>query len=229
MKIGILCAGDRELAPFLPRICARKTTHKALLAVHEGTIAGVDVAALYSGVCKVNAAIAAQVLIDAFHCDAILNAGTAGGMDARLDVFDTVIASEAAYHDVDAGILTDFHPWLDSAWFRSDEALLEIARKVMRTLPERRFFVGRMVTGEQFIADTQRDALNTRLSPLSADMETAAVAHVCHANAVPFLAVRTITDTAAHSGVDAFEQNCARAAELSADFACCLLRLLPRS
>ena len=66
-----------------------------MLNCYDGEICGVPVTALYSGVCKVNAAIAAQVLIDFFQVGAIINAGTAGGMDERLQVFDTVISIQA--------------------------------------------------------------------------------------------------------------------------------------
>lgn len=79
MKTGILCAGDREVAPLIPMIEKRSTNRKAMLTVHEGWIEGVPVTVLFSGVCKVNAAIAAQVLLDCYGCDCILNVGTAGG------------------------------------------------------------------------------------------------------------------------------------------------------
>ena len=51
-----------------------------MLKFYDGQIDGVKVVALFSGVCKVNAAIAAQLLIDAFCVDMIINSGTAGGM-----------------------------------------------------------------------------------------------------------------------------------------------------
>lgn len=35
MKIGIICASDDELAPFLPLIKDCKTTEKAMLKFHE--------------------------------------------------------------------------------------------------------------------------------------------------------------------------------------------------
>lgn len=113
MKIGIICAGDDEVAPFIPMIAECSVTEKAMLKFYVGKIGGINVVALFSGVCKVNAAIATQILIDTFGCDAIINAGTAGGMVGSLDLFDTVICRETAYHDVDEGILTEFHPWLD--------------------------------------------------------------------------------------------------------------------
>ena len=89
-----------------------------MLTIHEGWISSVPAAALYSGVCKVNAAIAAQVLIDSCRVEAIINAGTAGGIDPSISIFDTVISTETAYHDVAEDILTEFHPWMDSIWFQ---------------------------------------------------------------------------------------------------------------
>ena len=68
-----------------------KTSEKSMLTIYEGKLAGADVAVLYSSVCKVNAAIAAQVLIGEYGCEAIINAGTAGAMDEALAVFDTVV------------------------------------------------------------------------------------------------------------------------------------------
>lgn len=221
-KIGILCAGDREFAPFATRIQKRKIIKTAMLTIHEGTMADMNVAALYSGVCKVNAAIAAMTLIDA-GCDAIINAGTAGGIDPRLELFDTVVCTQAAYHDVDTGILTDFHPWMDSVWFDVDETLLSLAKQTALQHTSRTFF-GRMVTGEQFVAGQARDAINEGFMPLCVDMETAAVAHVCYARHIPFIAVRTITDTARHDG--AFVHNCAKAAQISADFTCAMLEAM---
>lgn len=49
-----------------------------MLKFHLGRINEAEIVAVYSGVCKVNAAIAAQVLIDLFHVDCVVNAGTAG-------------------------------------------------------------------------------------------------------------------------------------------------------
>lgn len=118
--IGIICAGDDELAPFLDYIKNDRITKKAMLEFHEGTIGEVKVVALYSGVCKVNAAVAAQILIDSFGVGIIINAGTAGGMDSRVDIFDTVIGERTAYHDVAEDILTEFHPWMDSVYFKAD-------------------------------------------------------------------------------------------------------------
>lgn len=214
-KIAIVCAGDREFAPFLPHIQNHVISERAMLRFYEGMLCGTPVVALFTGVCKVNAAIAAQILIDHFHVDAMINAGTAGGIDPAVQLFDTVITEKSAYHDVSANILTKFHPWMPDIWFQSDKTLLAAARAAAACCPHPMHF-GRSVSGEQFITDEFRDAIIAGFAPLSTDMETAAFHHVCHANGIPFLAVRTITDTADHAGTANFELNCSKASEISA-------------
>lgn len=227
MKVGILCAGDREVAPLIPMIRDCVQTEKAMLVFYEGNIENVNVVTLFSGVCKVNAAIAAQILIDHYKCDAIINAGTAGGMSSKLQLFDTVVLTEAAYYDVAEGVLTEFHPWMETIYFKADDQLLQIARKAAECIGRSQHVIfGRMVTGEAFVDDNQRDMINQKFAPLSVDMETASIAHVCYVNQKPFIAVRTLTDTADHSAAAAFEMNCDRASQYSADFVKAMLSVI---
>ena len=223
-KVGIICAGDREFEPFISHIDGAAIAERAMLKIYEGSINGVSVAALFSGVCKVNAAIAAQLLIDRYGVDIIINAGTAGAMDTRLSIFDTVISTETAYHDVADHILTGFHPWMESVYFKSDEELLHLSEIAVEKADKmNKVFWGRMVTGEAFIGNDGRAEINEKYSPLTIDMESASIAHVCFVNQIPFISVRCITDTAAQSGVDTFEKNCAKASEISKDITLALL------
>lgn len=229
MKIGIVCAGDDELAPFLPVISNCKITEKAMLRFYEGQIQGVETVVLFSGVCKVNAAIASQILIDRFGVDRIINSGTAGGMDPGVELFDTVISTEVCYHDVAPDILTEFHPWMKSVFLEADRELIELSKAaVSRIKPEGNVFWGRMVTGESFITDEGRQKINDELAPLTVDMETAAIAHVCYVNRIPFLSIRCVTDTAAHSGIGNFEENCARASMIAKNITVALFSELAR-
>ena len=61
---------------------------------------------------------------------------------------------------------------------------------------------------------------------LSVDMETAAVAHVCYVNRIPFLCVRSITDTAEHSGIDNFDRNCETASARAAEVTIGILKMI---
>ena len=227
MRIGILCAGDSEVVPFINMLDEYIITEKAMLRFYEGKIEGIDIVTLFTGVCKVNAAIATQILIDTYGCNIIINSGTAGGMDDSLKIFDTVISNEVAYYDVDEGILTEFHPWLDSIYFKADKRLLNLEKKAISNFNTNYNIVfGRMITGEKFIEDEGRELINIKYALLSVDMETASVAHVCYVNKIPFIAIRTITDTSSHSGIGEFEKNCDKASQISANLVKGMLREL---
>lgn len=229
MKIGIICAGDEEFAPFLPLIRNCRITEKAMLKFYEGQIDNTEIVALFSGVCKVNAAIASQLLIDVFGVDKIINSGTAGGINPGLEIFDTVISTEVCYHDVAPDILTEFHPWMKSVFFKADRELIELSKAaVKKSKPAGKVFWGRMVTGESFITDEGRQKISDELAPFTVDMETAGIAHVCYVNGIPFLSIRCVTDTAAHSGINSFEVNCAKASAIAKDITVALLNEIGR-
>lgn len=224
-KIGIICAGDRELEPFLKEIEVNELVEKAMLKFYEGKLCGFEVVILFCGVCKVNAAIASQILIDTFNIKKIINAGTAGGMDPRLKIFDTVISTEVAYHDVEKGILTEFHPWMKSVYFEADKKMLKAAKEAASKIHTKgKIYFGRMVTGEAFITDEGRQQIIDKFNPLSVDMETASIAHVCYVNQIPFIAIRTITDTAEHRGSSAFEENLKESSIISMEVTKALLQ-----
>ncbi len=225
MRVGIICAGDREVAPYLPIIKDCQVTRKAMLNFHEGTIHGVNVVALYSGVCKVNAAIATQIIIDSFGVDIVINTGTAGAIDPVLEIFDAVISTEVAHHDVSANILTEFHPWMETVYFKADNKLLDLSRKVANTLTlNEKVYWGRMVTGESFIEDDDREGIINKFAPLTVDMETASIAQVCYVNNIPFISIRSITDTASHSGLGNFVKNCDTASIVAKNITVAILK-----
>ena len=217
MKIGILCAGDGEVAPVLSRMTDIKPTDRIKLRFYEGKLDGHDVVTLFSGVCKVNAGVATQVLIDGFGCDAVINCGTCGGIDENVDLFHTVIGMKSFYHDVNEENFTDFHPWLSEPAFPSDEGLIRAARAVEKSGKAENLHFGLIVSGERFIVHDERQKIIEKFHPLAVDMETAAAAHTCYVNDIPFLAVRTVTDTGKHPGLDEFEANCDRASDIAAE------------
>jgi adenosylhomocysteine nucleosidase len=215
-KVGIICAVERELQPYLNVIENEVINTNASITFHNGVIANTKVVVLYSGVCKVNAAIATQVMIDKYGVDCIIVSGTAGGLDKRLKIGDTVISTEVAYHDVDEGILTKYHPWMSDIYFHADNDLLLLFKNIIpdSRLPQSVYF-GKVVTGETFIDQVGRDIINQIFKPLCVDMETAAIAHVCYANKIPFIAIRSVSDTEESSGEGNFSKYCDLAAKNS--------------
>lgn len=223
--IGIINAGDAELAPYLDTLEISSETQMAMLRFYDCRYEGHRIITLFSGVCKVNAAIAAQILIDRFQVDGILNSGTCGGLDENIKVFDTIAATACVYHDVEDTILTEFHPWIDSPYFPSDPVLLEKLKRLSLSYP---MHCGVIATGEYFVeSEEQRLHLRRRYpSVLGIDMESCAIAHACYVNAVPFLSVRTVTDNAQESGLENFEQNIEKASRISMEICLKLVKNL---
>lgn len=209
MKIGIIGPSETEIMSFINNLSDSTVETYAMLNFYTGKYYNVDVVALYCGVCKVNAAIATQILIDKFNVTAIIITGVAGAIDSTLKIGDTVISTEVSYHDVEDGILTEYHPWMDNIYFKGDNSLLKLTKEIVdNNIFSQNILFGRIVTGEAFISDSGRKQIIEKYNPLCVDMETASIAHVCYVNTVPFIAIRSITDTEEDCGVETFESNC---------------------
>ncbi|MBQ7519637.1 MAG: 5'-methylthioadenosine/S-adenosylhomocysteine nucleosidase, partial [Clostridia bacterium] len=196
MKIGLLCAMKSEFDQLTPYLHITRETDIARTTVLEGDIDGLAVVIAATGICKVNAAITAQLLIDKFDVTHILMVGVAGGMDPRLGVHALAFSERLAQHDVNWQWLRH-RPAPAEGYFPGDPMLLSVCKKLAE---DGKFlypaFFGTMVSGEQFIAEEGRQEIIDAWHPLCVDMESAAAAHACMANDIPFLAIRAISDTA---------------------------------
>ena len=217
-KLGVITATEFELAPFLQKMTIIKTITKTKLQFHEGVYGEIPVVAAFCGVCKVNAAIAAQVMINTFEVDQIIMIGVAGAIDSSLKILDTIISKEIIYHDVADEVLTRYHPWMEHAYFTADQNLMH--QVIKSNTDDETIMIGKMVTGEAFIDQDGRDAIIEKHNPQCVDMETAAVAHVCYVNEVPFLAIRSMSDTPHESGNESFAKYALAAAEKSVRVLC---------
>lgn len=211
---GILCAVDAELSPLLNNLSDVSEIMRGSLKFLRGKIESSEVVLVRTGMGKVNAAIAAQSMIDGFCPDRILISGVGGSLDKKLSLFDLVVCDRCMHHDLPESVVTGDYPYMESPWFHTD-------RSLFNAILERNSAIraGIMVTGEKFIDTEGRTELVERFAQeglLSVDMETAAVAQACRASAVPFCAVRAISDTEEECGFDIFLQNVAKAAEVSA-------------
>ena len=155
-----------------------------------------------SGIGKADAARAATEFILTEHPDCIINSGCAGGVGAGLHVCDIVVGSQTAYHDVwcGEGNLPGQVQGLPQR-FDADPALLRAALSLQTAQPVRS---GLICTGDQFLTSPEDDARVLGIYPdaLACDMESAAIAQVCHHYGVPFLSFRMISDVHG-SGQDA--------------------------
>ena len=175
---------------------------------------------------KVNAAMMTALAINHYAPSAVFFTGTAGAVDPELAPSDVVIATAIGYHDFGASTAGGFvrratnNPvtgGANPAFFPSDDRLLGAARRLAPTLKftpapgttrTPRVREGVIVTGDAFVANPQqRDEMRRSLKASAVEMEGAAVAQVCSQLGVPFIVIRSITDNADGSTIDAYRTN----------------------
>lgn len=190
MNIAIIAAMDKEMRLMLPLLRATKNITINGYVFHTGTIGQHSVVLSKCGIGKVNAAICALTLIDTFHPDLLINSGVAGGTGSA-GILDVVVADSVAYHDVWCGDGT-VPGQADGCPQRFECGLAaDIRKKIPGTKG------GLVASGDSFVteaATTQR-ILDIYPDAVAVDMESAAIAHVCHLKNVPFVCIRVISDT----------------------------------
>ena len=202
--IGVLTAMNIEYRHVAAMLSETETVQSGPQEFLIGKMGESKVVLLQCGIGKTNAASGVTNLIMSFHPDYIISTGAAGGIDAKLNVMDIVIGKEVCYHDVICG--DNYDPGQVQGlprFFSGNAHLIDIATSLQTDI---RIVPGLICTGDQFI--TNRDELNVIKEKypegLAVDMESAAIAQVCHLWNVPMLSFRIISDT---PGVDAhFEQ-----------------------
>lgn len=235
MRLGIIGAMDSEVANLIARMEQVTYCEKAGRRFAVGTLAGKEVVVVQSGIGKVAAAITAQMLIDTFGVDGLLNTGMAGGLDARLAVKDLVIATAALQHDFDItafGHARGFMYGEDDqkpTLFVADQALCEKARQAAETvLPAgSKAIDGVVASGDIFVDDSALKAqLRDGFGAAAAEMEGAAIAQTAVANGVPFVILRTISDLAEHQANVSFDELEQYVGKLAGDITVALLASL---
>lgn len=215
MRIGLLFPSENERNPLTDHLHIKEEIKYCGLEFLKADFLKHELIIVVSGICKVNASIASQLLIDKFEVETIINTGVCGGLDKRIKLFDTVISEKIYYHDVDQVFITEEIPFLEAGYFESDKNLLNISKHIAKE--DSTVKIGTTICGEQFITDNERPELIERYRAYSVDMETGAVAHVCHVNNIPFIAVRSITDDYDHNGIEFFRENVVKASKIAVD------------
>lgn len=228
MKIGIIGAMDEELISIRAFIQNSEKIEKGKRTFWHGSAYGHDIYLTRCDPGKVNAVIATQQLIDLFSVDVIFNMGSSGALAPEIEIGDVVIAKEFIQHDFD---VTDWGlehgemvfdvlmsnetgetEFRKQQIFKADEKLFEKAIEVSENIQLEQFanyspkiYSGRMLSGDQFIGKREKakDLWET-YQGLCTDMESAAIAHTCEVNEVPFLCIRAMSDKADQLATSSF-------------------------
>ncbi len=210
MKIGIIGAMEQEVTLLRDQMENLGTFTQAGCEFYSGQLNGANVVLTKSGIGKVAAAVATTLLLEHYKPDVIINTGSAGGYDQKLNVGDVVISSEVRHHDVD---LTVFGyeigqvPRMPAA-FIPEKKLVDIARDSIHAVENVQVVEGLICTGDTFMSDPAKVeyARNNFPSMSAVEMEAAAIAQVCHQFEVPFVVIRSLSDIAGKESGQSFEE-----------------------
>lgn len=212
MIIGIIGAMDEEVAILLKEIELKKKEVKANMEFCFGILWNKEVVVVRSGIGKVNAAVCTQILVDDFEVSTIVNVGIAGGIGESIFPGDVVIASDLVQHDMDTSAFGDRIgqiPRLNTYEFKCDKTLIDKACEACSQLSNAKSFVGRILTGDQFISNIDKIKwLRSEFEGIACEMEGGSIAQVCYLNNIPFVVIRSISDNAnngAHMDYEKFK------------------------
>lgn len=198
--LGIICALDVEVEG-VKQLMENKTEQTvAKITYTAGEICGVPVVCCECGMGKVNAAISAQIMIDHYHPDVIINSGVAGSLSKDIRIGDMVVSDDCVQHDMDCTELGDpagqiqFNDELRT-YLPADKDTADRLTQACAVLTDTGVFRGRIASGDIFVsAHERRQRIADMFHALACEMEGAAVGQVCYRNGVPFAILRCISD-----------------------------------
>ena len=204
----IICAIKPEIKPFLKALDNLRVEKHTSLKVYCGTIKSKNVLVVRCGVGLKKAAAVTQLMIDNYKIERIIMSGTAGGVDNKLKLGDTVVSEEILYHEIDSRTMEDIAAGNEKQTFKADTELLHCTKKALENDPAvQSVLFGRITSGNKFVSGKNLMVVAEKFKSLCLDMETAAVAHVCSINSIPFISIRSISDTVDKSGFLTFFKN----------------------
>lgn len=226
--IGIIGAMEEEVMLLKERMTVLNVRSIAQVEYVRGKLGDKEIILAKSGIGKVNAAVCAQIMIDIFKVNALINLGVAGALAPDLEICDLVISKDFIQHDFDVtafGHARGIIPQMETSLFKADPHLVHLVEKASEVLAAKiQVKTGRILSGDKFISRVEdRDDLYQTFAGECTEMEGAAIAQVCYLNRVPFVAIRSISDKADNSANMAFNEFTRQAAINSSKL---LLKLL---
>lgn len=216
-KIGIIFAMEEELKEFLNIVELKNSYEIFGLTFYECSYNSYDLVLVESGIGKVNSARCTQVLIDNMKVDYIFNAGVAGSVSTNVNIGDIVIADKLVQHDFD---LTSFNREKGDIpnvgiYIPCDEYLVRLASEISDVNKH----IGTIASGDIFITEEKMSKkINTKFNALAVEMEGASIAQVCYLSHIPFLVIRSISDSPNNNNVIDYEEFMISSSKVVANF-----------
>ena len=221
-KYGIIAAMQEEMKEIKNIMTAIEECKIYELTFLRGKVNDTDIVLVEAGVGKVNAARVTQILIDKFDIEAIINVGSAGSAKDELDIGDIVIGKKIVQHDFD---ITAFgHPkgFISNVgqYVESDSKLISKMEQIISNFQNNEFKIkiGTIASGDIFCTEIKmKEKIRTKFDADAIEMEGAAIAQVCKLDNVPFIIIRSISDSPNGNNEITFDQYLEKASKRCAN------------
>lgn len=223
-RIGIIFAMKEELEATLEKMKVVNEFKIFDLDFYECEFNNKTCMLVECGIGKVNAARCSQILIDNLEVDAILNVGVAGGVSSFVNICDVVIADKLVQHDFDLRPFDydkGYIPNVGDKYVYCDEYLVKLASDINI---DNKISIGTIASGDIFVTEeSMGKKINDKFSALCVEMEGAAIAQICHLSNIPFLVIRSISDSPNGNNNITFDEFLDQSSKMASEF---LIQLL---
>ena len=195
MKIGIIFAMKEELEAVLKRVSLINEYTIFDLTFYECEFDNKNCVLVECGIGKVNASRCSQILIDNIKVDYIINVGVAGSVSKNVNICDIVIGDSLVQHDFDLVPFNYEKGYIPNIgkYIKSDDYLVSLAKSIKI---DNNVHFGTIASGDIFVSEIfMGEKINKKFNALCVEMEGASIAQTCFLSHIPFLVIRSISDS----------------------------------
>ena len=199
MNIIVLISANAEwraIKPLFPNVEIEQSPFGDYFRVSLDTDNCSLVTFFHGGWGKISAAATTQYVIDRFQPDLLVNLGTCGGFEGRIETGTIILVEKTIVYDIveqmgdPDGAIAEYSTEIDLSWLPG-AWLVSIQR-------------GLLVSGDRDIVVEDIPMLVSRFGASAADWESGAIAWVANKNRVRCLILRGVTDLVGSGGGEAY-------------------------
>lgn len=211
---GIICPAPIEYRTCRDVLKLSKEVKLAGRLVSSRSDKGMKIIAVQAGPGKTQCASAAQLIIDRFEPDMVIDVGAAGALSPKLAIFD-IVCGEYAY-EYDICSIQEFPLYADELTTSTIlPDLSEEGRDLLHQFAEQvkserstGFEIGNIASGERVVKErTLREELHSTFGAVACNWESSAILKTAKLNGVKAMVFRVITDKAGEKVAEELKAN----------------------
>lgn len=194
--IAIMGAMDEEISVILSEMSDVSTVIISDYIFYTAKFENKDVVVVKCGIGMVNAAIVSTLLKEKFNVDYLIFSGVAGSTSKKVKAKEIVIGDSFVQYGFDVTAFNYEKGQRAGTKKRDidpDYKMLELTKDINIGIETH---YGKIGSSDVFVDSyNQKKLLSNDFDIIAVDMESAAVAHVCEVFKIPYLIIRSISDS----------------------------------